>query len=213
MTPERKAFLVATRSPGKLREILKILDGLDGIRLRSLEELGVLPSHEEERVEVFDTFGENAVAKARHFRHLTGMPTIADDSGLSVDALGGAPGVRSRRFAPETDGLSQSEQDEANNRHLLTQLEGVLPETRTARYVCVAALDFGIGKPLTFRGEAAGAILEAPKGSGGFGYDPLFLDPADGRTFAELSAAEKDSRSHRGAAFGALKAHLLGDAS
>ncbi|MSR23069.1 MAG: RdgB/HAM1 family non-canonical purine NTP pyrophosphatase [Gemmatimonadetes bacterium] len=201
-------FLLATRSKGKLREIREILSRLGGIQLLDLDEAGVAPSAEEDGIEVFETFSENALAKARYFRRQTGMPTIADDSGLAVDALGGLPGVRSRRFVPDADRLSPDELDQANNRHLLERLVGVPPAKRTAHYVCVAALEHGTDEPVVFRGEARGEILERPRGSGGFGYDPLFLDPSDGQTFAELSRAEKDARSHRGAAFRALAAHL-----
>jgi len=157
---------------------------------------------EEEGIEVFDTFEDNAAAKARWFRERSGMPVLADDSGLAVDALGGEPGVRSKRFAPEQrpgEGV-----DQANNRYLLERLGEVEGEARSARFVCVAVLDPGPGPdgaPLVIRGEAHGSILPEAVGEGGFGYDPLFLDPESGRAFAQLTEEEKDARSHRGRAF------------
>jgi XTP/dITP diphosphohydrolase len=130
---------------------------------------------------------------------------VADDSGISVDALGGAPGVRSKRFAPDagTDaaGLEGEELDQANNRHLVARLAGVPAAERTARYVCVTAFLDGEHEPALLRGEAPGVVVDEPRGSGGFGYDPHVLVPELGRTYAELSADEKDARSHRGAAF------------
>jgi XTP/dITP diphosphohydrolase len=201
-------FLVATRSPDKLTEIRELLRDIPGVRLVDLDAVGVPRSDAEEGIEVFETFSENAVAKARYFQRLTGMPTIADDSGLTVDVLGGRPGVRSRRFAPGTGGLDPEATDRENNRYLLELLEALPDAGRSARYVCAAALDMGSGEPIVFVGEARGVLLSEPRGRGGFGYDPLFLDPGDGRTFAELSSAEKGARSHRGAAFRKLATHL-----
>lgn len=201
--------LIATRSEHKAREIEAILAELHeagaGVmpRVLTLVEAGVAPSDAEDDLEPFDTFEENALSKARYFADLTGLATIADDSGLEVEALGMRPGVRTKRFAPLNDypGLDQ---DEANNTHLLQELEGVPVESRGARYVCVAALVLPDGGFRTFRGEAPGEIGLTREGSGGFGYDPLFFDPDLGKTFAEISGEEKNQRSHRGAAMRAL---------
>jgi XTP/dITP diphosphohydrolase len=172
-----------------------------------LEEAGVAYEAAEEELEPYETFEENARSKAQYFRAKAGLPTVADDSGLEVDALGGAPGVRSKRFAPG-EGTRGKARDEANNRHLLALLEGRPEGERSARYVCVAVLVAGEGDPVVCRGEAEGRILEAPRGDGGFGYDPLFFDPELGRGFAEITRDEKNARSHRGAAFRALAMRL-----
>ena len=201
-------LVVATRSAHKLGEIRQILAVVSDLRVLDLDEAGVPWSEAEESLEPFDTFAENALSKARYFQSLSGLPTVADDSGLEVEALGGAPGVRSKRFSPEQD-LTGLALDRANNRHLLRRLDGIPPEERAARYVCVAALAHGEGEPVFCRGEAPGLILDEERGSGGFGYDPLFFDPELGRTFAEISAQEKNARSHRGRAFTLLARHLL----
>lgn len=200
-------LLVATRSVGKMREIRRILGSVGELRVLSLDDAGIAPSPEEEDLEPYDTFEENARSKARYFATKTGLPTVADDSGIVVDALEGAPGVRSKRFAPAAE-AEELGQDEANNRHLLARLEGVAPEQRTARYVCVAVLVDGSGHELVTRGTAEGRVLDEPRGEGGFGYDPHVLVPELDRTFAELSPEEKDARSHRGAAFRALARRL-----
>jgi XTP/dITP diphosphohydrolase len=197
--------VVATRSADKLREIRQVLRGVRGIELVDLNDAAVAESPEEDSIERFASFEENARGKADYFAALTGLPTIADDSGIAVDALGGAPGVRSKRYAPATDGLSGEERDRANLLHLLTALDGRPLGERGARYVCVAALDLGDGRgPTLFRGEVEGLLLDRPRGFGGFGYDPIFFHPPSGRTFAELLPPEKDAVSHRGAAFRAL---------
>jgi XTP/dITP diphosphohydrolase len=177
------------------------------LELVDLDQAGIPEDAAEDGLEPFDTFEENAAAKAAYFHRLSGLATVADDSGLEVDALAGQPGVRSRRFAPLPAGAGREEQDHANNLHLLARLEGVGAARRTARYVCVAAL-VEEGKRSLFRGTAEGAILGHPRGRGGFGYDPLFLFPELGLTFAEASPAEKHARSHRGRAFRALASHL-----
>lgn len=195
-------LLLATRSPHKAREVARILAAANaGLRLVTLEDESIPYSPAEESLEPFDTFEENAASKARHFARLSGLPTVADDSGLEVDALGGRPGVRTRRFAPRERyaGLAR---DEANNRHLLALLRGVPTAGRGARYVCVACfVDPLTGVTAHFRGEAPGRILERPRGGGGFGYDPLFFDDEARCSYAELPAAEKNERSHRGRAF------------
>jgi XTP/dITP diphosphohydrolase len=203
-----KQLLVATRSTHKLREIRTLLRGVPRLRIVDLGDAGLEETADEEGIEAFETFEENALAKARFFHAKTGLPTVADDSGLEVDALDGAPGVHSRRFAPSTIELPREEQDRANNEHLLKKLGDVpLPE-RTARFVCVAALAASGQDDRCFRGVAEGLILDRPKGWDGFGYDPLFLDRASGKTFAELEPEEKSDRSHRGAAFRALAGYL-----
>jgi len=189
-----------------MQEIRKILGAIPELLLLDLNGAGISPDPEEDDLEPFDSFEANALSKAQYFHTKSGLPTVADDSGLSVDALEGAPGVRSKRFAPQT-GLDGEERDWANNDHL-TKLLGdrPLPE-RSAQYVCVAALVDGVGAE-TFRGEAPGLILSIPKGRGGFGYDSLFFDPELGKTFAQISSAEKNARSHRGRAFRAMADHL-----
>ncbi len=202
--------LVATRSGHKLREIRTILREVPELELLSPEELGIPPSPEEEGIEAFSTFEENARAKARWFHIRSGgFPTLADDSGLEVDALEGSPGVHSKRFAPEQAELTGQELDEANNLHLLHLLGDLPLAERTGRYVCVAVLHRGPGEEVVVRGEAEGLLLGRPQGWEGFGYDPLFLDPRLGLTFAEITPSEKDARSHRGKAFRELATHLL----
>lgn len=208
------AFLLATRNPGKAAEAVRIFAAVDGPRLIALAESGIAESAEEDDLERFDTFEANASAKARYFARRSGLPTIADDSGLEVDALDGRPGVRSKRFASRADypGLSRGQ---ANNRHLLRLLEGVPDPERRARYVCVAALvrpgtggGPAGGTPILFRGEAPGLVLSGPKGTGGFGYDPLILHEPSGQSYAEMTPDEKDRCSHRGAAFRSLARFL-----
>ena len=202
-------LVVATRSTHKMAEIRKILGDVPGLELLDLNDANVEYSPEEEELEPFETFEENAGSKAAYFHRLTGLPTVADASGLEVDVLDGKPGVRTKRFAPGDD-LEGEERDRANNAHLLTLLEGRPHPERGARYVCVAALARE-GAPIqTFRGEAPGIVLTEPRGGGGFGYDPIILDEASGRSFAELTDDEKNERSHRGAAFRALGDLLKG---
>lgn len=191
------SLLVATRNPGKVREIREILAHYPELEIAGLDVLGIEETAEEDALEVFDTFEENALAKARYFARLTGRLTLADDSGICVDALGGAPGVRSRRFAPGPD-LRGTAQDGANNTYLLQQLAGMPESGRTARYVCAAAL--AGYEEAVFLGECEGVVLEEPRGTGGFGYDPLFYIPAEGCTFGELPLDRKNEISHRGRA-------------
>jgi XTP/dITP diphosphohydrolase len=186
---------------------------VDNLELVDLGDAGVQPTAEEEGIERYDTFAENALAKARYFHSMTGRPVVADDSGICVDALGGLPGVRSKRFAPGSDRLPADDRDRANNEYLLQLLGDLDLAERTASYVCIAALVTGDGKPELFEGKASGLILGHPRGKSGFGYDPLFFDPLEGKTFAELSPGEKDLRSHRGAAFRALAQHLIASGS
>jgi XTP/dITP diphosphohydrolase len=190
--------VVATRNPGKLREILDLLDVL---RLDLVTVDQVLPGVE--LLEEGATLEENALAKARQAAAATGLPAIADDSGLEVDALQGAPGVHSARYAglPSDDGR--------NNAKLLEALRGVAAEGRRARFHCVATfVDPARAVEIARSGTCEGEVLNAPRGKGGFGYDPLFLVPGLGRTMAELAPAEKNQLSHRAAAFRALAESL-----
>lgn len=204
-------LLVATRSSHKLRELWELLD-LPHAVLVSLDELGV-PG---DPVEDGETFETNARIKARFGARATGLPTLADDSGIEVDALGGGPGVRTRRYAGE------DATDQDNNRKLLTALEGLPPERRGARYVCVLALALpgdgaagARGAPSIFlaRGTTRGRIATAPRGTGGFGYDPIFepaSEPPGGRTLGLWTPAEKHAISHRARAARRMTPHLTG---
>jgi XTP/dITP diphosphohydrolase len=195
--------LLATRSLGKLYELRPMFSAA-GLDIIDLDAAGIAESAEEDRLEEFDTFEENALSKAKYFRAKSGLVTIADDSGLEVLALGGAPGVRTKRWSGRTD-LEGRALDVANNEFLLRKLE--TSTDRRARYVCVAALVDASGQR-TFRGETEGEILESPRGEGGFGYDPLFLSSDLGITFAEAERAVKERESHRGRAFAKLIAWL-----
>lgn len=192
-----KELLVATGNRGKLREIELLLQDVVA-RIYSPADFPTLPEVEENG----ETFAENAVLKARTAFNATGIPVIADDSGLVVDALGGRPGVRSARFAGE--GAS----DGANNDLLLKKLQGIPAKNRTGAFCCVAALCRENGKCITFYGELKGIILEEPQGRGGFGYDPLLLVPEYGQTVAELPLEIKNAISHRGQAFAKMKKYL-----
>ncbi|HEU5209906.1 MAG TPA: non-canonical purine NTP pyrophosphatase [Longimicrobiales bacterium] len=202
--------VIATRSRHKLEEVRAILGGSlrihgETLELIDLATAGIQPAPEEDDVEAFETFRENALAKARYFAALTGLPTIADDSGIVVHALDGAPGVRSKRFSGRND-LSGHALDRANNALLLEKLEGVPEQQRAAHYVCAAALVGAWPGSVTGVGTCSGRILHEPVGSGGFGYDPLFWVPELGRSFGELPAELKHGVSHRGRAFRALAA-------
>lgn len=200
-------LVLATRSLGKLHELGPMLAAY-GIETITLDAAGVAERpNEEEALERFETFEENALAKARHFFERAGRrPTVADDSGLEVMALGGRPGVHTKRWSGRAD-LSGRALDAANNAKMLKELAGVTD--RRARYVCVAAyIDRG-GERL-FRGESSGRMLDEPRGSGGFGYDPLFLSDDLGVTFAEASREDKEQVSHRGRAFAQLAAWMSG---
>lgn len=200
-----RSVLLASRNRHKLREIRDLLSSLP-LEILSLRDVGLSPMQEEDGVEVFDTFEENAFAKARYYRRITGLATVADDSGLCVDALGGAPGVRSRRFATD-DVPSGDAQDAANNRHLLRLLEGIPSNRRGAHYRCAAAL-VTASLSVVAVGRVHGAIALAERGSGGFGYDPLFLLSDVGLTYGELPEAVKAETSHRAAAFRSLRRWL-----
>lgn len=196
-----KRVVVASGNPGKLREIAALLAPL-GIEPVAQQALGIA-----EAEEPHDSFRDNALAKARHASRASGMPALADDSGLCVDALGGAPGVQSAYFAG-THG-TREERDARNNRKLLE----LLAEDRRAHYVCVMALVRSADDPapLLAEGRWDGEIARAPRGTNGFGYDPYFYLPALGKTAAELAPAHKNRISHRGQALARLAA-LLEDA-
>jgi XTP/dITP diphosphohydrolase len=211
-----KRVLVATSNPGKLRDLVGAARA-HKVDVESLPDFASLPSVVEDGL----TFEANARKKAEHYsQYAEGQIVIADDSGLEVDALKGAPGVRSARYAADDPqviaqrkGASPGHQiddansgDEANNARLLRELHDVPDEFRTGRFVCVIAAARNGHTLATFRGEAEGIILRAPRGANGFGYDPLFYFPEIGKTFAELTAQEKAGYSHRGAAFRAFLA-------
>ena len=198
-----ESLLIATRSSGKLRELRELFRAT-GIVVVDLADAGIEASAEEDDLENADTFEENALAKARYFASRAKCAVVADDSGLEVEALGGQPGVRSKRWSGRAD-LSGIALDEANNARLLEALRGVT--NRRARYVCVAAFADGATE-LICRGAASGEILDRPRGRGGFGYDPYFRSDELGKTFAEASVGEKERVSHRGRAFRALIAAL-----
>lgn len=191
-------IVLATANPDKAREIRDVLEAE-----RVAIELVPRPAGVPDVDETGDTLADNARLKARALCEAAGLPALADDTGLEVDALGGAPGVRSARFA----GPDATYAD--NVERLLRELGGVAPERRTARFVTVAVACFPDGRELESRGEVEGVIIAAPRGNGGFGYDPVF-EPvgSDGRTFAEMTPAEKHVLSHRGRAFRALAARL-----
>lgn len=198
--------LLATRSHHKVHEIRRILDPVFAGDVLTLDDVGIPPADDEEGIEAFDTFRENALAKAAWFMDRSGLPTLADDSGIAVDALNGAPGVRSRRFAARP-GLEGAALDDANNAALLERLAGLPREHRLARYTCVIAFRLpGSAREIDFVGTVSGHIAEEPRGTGGFGYDPLFFLPELGTTFADVPPDVKHAWSHRGRAFRALAA-------
>ena len=204
-------ILVATRSVDKLEEIRAILGASLRSRLITLSDIGIEATAAEDDIEQHATFVENALAKARYFAQLTGMPVLADDSGLAVAALKGGPGVRTKRFAidrgvaPAT--LAGKALDEANNELLLRELAAVADAERAAHYVCAAAFASN-QRMVCALGTCSGFIARERSGEGGFGYDPLFYIPQLGVTFAQLSRAQKNARSHRARAWRALAAQL-----
>lgn len=202
----RAPILLATRSEHKAGEIREILRPLD-LLVHTLSDLDVDTVPEEEIIEVYATFQANAIAKARYFAGRLGRTAISDDSGLRVDALGGAPGVRTKRFSGRTD-LSGQPLDDANNTLLLEKLEGVPERERTARYVCAAAIAWPDGRAFTATGTVAGVIATDLRGEGGFGYDPLFHVPELDARFAEVAPEVKGAMSHRSRAFRALATAL-----
>ena len=199
-------LLVATRNPGKAREIRELFHGLP-FEIAFPGELHLERLPEEEALESEGNYASNAVAKARYFAERSGLPSCADDSGIEVDALGGAPGVHSARFAAQAAG---TDVDAANNALLLEKLAGVPEERRTARYRCVVAyLQTRAAKPELVEATCEGYILLEPRGSGGFGYDPLFFSSDLQMSFGEASTPAKHRVSHRGRAVRALVEVLL----
>lgn len=193
-----RRVVLATGNPGKLREIRAILAG-HGLEVVPQSELGIEPPAEDG-----DSFASNALIKARHAAAASGLPAIADDSGLEVDALGGRPGLHSARYAGPHAG------DAANNARLLAELSGVPAERRGARYRCAMAFvrHAEDAQPVLAEAVWEGRIGHVPRGTGGFGYDPYFIVDGDGRTAAEMPAAEKNRMSHRGQALTALAGRM-----
>ncbi len=184
-------LLVATGNQGKLKEIRRLLEG-SPIEIVGLNELNAPP----EVIEDGDTFEANARKKAQEMARFSGCLTLADDSGLVVAALGGAPGVFSARYAGEKS------DDKANNNKLLHELLNVIDEKRQAAFHCVVALAWPDGRCETYAGQVSGLIMRGERGTGGFGYDPLFMVPEYGKTMAELPLDIKNRISHRGTALG-----------
>lgn len=201
-------LLFATRSSGKQVEVRRVMEAA-GHGVVFPDEAGVPETRQEELLEVSDSFETNARTKAEFFLKKTGLPTVADDSGLEVFSLGGLPGVRSKRWAGLTG--PSLEVDKANNAELLRRLAGAPESRRRARYRCVLVLLRSASAiPEVFEGVCGGRILEEPRGTGGFGYDPLFLCDALDQTFGEAAAEEKDRVSHRGQALEKLLQRLGG---
>jgi XTP/dITP diphosphohydrolase len=206
-----REILIATSNPGKFREIAEVLSAESdapaacGVRWLSLADLPgkIAPPTEDGR-----TFAANAALKARHYARASGRWTLADDSGLEVDALGGAPGVKSARYADTAEDAPRAEVYRANNRRLVAELQGVPPERRTARFRCALALSDGERILLTAEGSVQGRIIDEPRGANGFGYDPHFFVPELGKTMAELPAEEKNRISHRGQALARIQQSL-----
>ena len=193
-----RTILIATSNPGKLRDFAGAAKRF-GIEIASLPNFSSLPSVVEDGL----TFQANACKKAEFYsRYAAGEIVLADDSGLEVEALGGAPGVHSARYAAdEPDKAESNTDDDANNARLIRELGKIPPDKRTGRFVCVIAAAKDGRTLAVFHGKAEGVILDRPRGSNGFGYDPLFYFPQIQKTFAELTAEEKAQYSHRGAAF------------
>jgi XTP/dITP diphosphohydrolase len=200
MAAEKRTVVVATGNAGKLAEIRHALEGFD-LEFVSAKDLGAEPLDVAENGEHFT---DNAYLKAAAYRKRFGMAALADDSGLVVDALGGRPGVRSSRYA------SENATDAENTRKLLEELDGFGSEMRAARFQCVVVLVDEAGEATWACGTCEGQIGFSPRGSGGFGYDPVFMpDEKSGYSMAELTVAEKTAISHRGKALAALREQLL----
>jgi XTP/dITP diphosphohydrolase len=190
--------LIATSNPGKLRDFAGAASPL-GIVIESLPNFESIPTAVEDGL----AFEANARKKAEYYsRYAPGETVLADDSGLEVDALAGAPGVHSARYAADQPHLvGNNTDDQANNARLMREIRKIPPEQRTGRFVCVIAVARDGQTLNVFRGQAEGVLLDSPRGSNGFGYDPLFYFPPIDKTFAELTPEEKAEYSHRGAAF------------
>jgi XTP/dITP diphosphohydrolase len=206
-----QVLLLATRSAGKLRELHEIFAEF-GLEVTDVATLGIPESLAEDQLERFETFEENALAKARYFFDISGgMPTFGDDSGMCVDVLGGEPGVYSKRWSG-SEGLEREALDAANNAKLVSRMAAARQAdekafTDRAQYVSVAAFRDHSGEEMR-RGEIEGRVLQNPRGSGGFGYDPYFEAPDLGGTFAESSIENTARNSHRSRAFRALLSAL-----
>ena len=187
-------LIIASNNKHKIREIKKILGGRFA-NIRSLAEAGIF----HETVEDGKTFLENAVKKAREISEISGVAALADDSGICVDALGGAPGIYSARFA---GGCSEHSADEDNNKLLLEKLSG--EDDRRAHYTAAVAIVWPDGRTVTAEGHLFGEIIAEPRGEGGFGYDPLFVPEGESRTVAEMTDSEKNEISHRARALEAI---------
>ncbi len=201
MTGAGRRVVLATRNPHKVGELQEILDDLIGELNLEIVGVGEFPDVADV-VETGVTFAENAVLKARFVAQATGLPSLADDSGLAVDVLGGAPGVFSARWA------GAHGQDQANTALLLAQLSDVPDEHRTAAFVCAAVLALPDGTVVVREGRMPGTLAREPRGENGFGYDPILVVEGDLRTAAELTAKEKNAISHRGKAFRTLSVDL-----
>ncbi len=189
--------LIASSNKRKLRDFNAVAS-LHGVEIELIPDFESLPL----AIEDGETFEENARKKAEHYsRFVPGELVLADDSGLAVDALGGAPGVRSARYAAPGDEEFGNSPDDANNSKVLHQIKDVPDDQRTARFICVIAVAKDGTTIETFNGQAEGVLLHELRGHGGFGYDPMFYFPSLGKTFAELSGTEKAAISHRGQAF------------
>ncbi len=206
--PKRaRKILIATGNPGKFREIVAVLSDVAAapnapvIQWTSLDSL---PREIAEPVEDQDTFEGNAILKARYYSKQTGLWTLADDSGLEVDALGGEPGVHSARYAGSPPGTPREEVTAANNRKLVKALAEVEESWRSARFRCVMALADGDDVLAVASGAVEGQIIDEPRGGGGFGYDPHFFLPQLDKTMAELDPEHKNRISHRGRALRAM---------
>lgn len=197
MTPNR-SLLIATTNTGKITEISELLADLPFLVLS----LSNLPESYPAPDETGETYADNALLKADYYHRRTQLLTLADDSGISVDALNGGPGVYSARYAGE--GASSAMMVDK----LLAALEGVPASERSAHFTCAVAI-VGDGVREVFEGRCDGMIATAPQGEGGFGYDPVFIDPQSGQTFGELSSEEKAARSHRGLALRQVRGFLL----
>lgn len=194
-------LVLATRNQGKIIELRRILDAIShgAIELVSVEQYPEIPDVEE----TGSTFEENALLKAVAISKATGLPAIADDSGLCVDALGGAPGIFSARYA------GKHGDDNANLNKVLVELQGVEDTNRSAHFTCVTALVMPDGRKVTKMGEFHGFIAHAPVGDFGFGYDPIFIPQGSSITSAQMSAQEKDLVSHRGISLRAIAPHVI----
>ncbi len=190
-----RPLVLATRNEGKISEFRRLVADF-GVEIKSLKDFGPIPVVEEDG----DTFEDNAVIKARFTAKILGLPALADDSGLMVEALGGSPGVRSARYAGE------KATDEENNLKLLKAMEGI--EKRDATFLCVIAIAVPRGPALIYEGRCDGYITTALTGNGGFGYDPLFYYPPAKKTFAQMTPEQKNRVSHRGKAMGELRSEF-----